>query len=45
MASSSRLVPRLRVATPQTTGNRPPWFVPSFSAVTTSSWEISSPSR
>ena len=41
IASSSRLVPRLRVATPQTTGKIPPWFVPSLSAVTISSWEIS----
>ena len=45
IASSSRLVPRFLVATPHTTGKIPPWLVPSFSAVTISSWEISSPSR
>ena len=45
IASSSRLVARLRVATPQVTGNSAPWLVPSLSVVTISSWEISSPSR
>ena len=44
-ASSRRLVPRLRVATPQVTGNRWPSVTPFLSAVTISAWEISSPSR
>ena len=42
---AGREVPRLLVATPQTTGKILPWFVPSFSASTISSWEISPPSR
>jgi hypothetical protein len=45
IASSSRFVARLRVATPHVTGKMSPWFVPSFRAVTISSWEIGSPSR
>ena len=44
-AASSRLVPRLWVATPQVTGNRWPSLTPFFSAVTISECEISSPSR
>jgi hypothetical protein len=44
-ASSSRLVARFFVATPQVIGNRFPSFTPFFSAVTISSWEMSTPSR
>ncbi len=44
-ASSSRLVPRLRVAAPQVTGKIVPAVTPALSAPTVSSWEISSPSR
>ena len=44
-ASSSRLMPRLRVAAPQVTGNSLPSVTPVLSAETVSSCEISSPSR